>query len=64
MISTNLLIGLAGGYGFGTFIGGETEGVRGRLHWELFLNTTKIHLHHWIIHSILLFFNWTFWSRQ
>ena len=60
MISEILPIGLSCGYGFGAFIGGETEGVQGRLHWEFFLNTTKIHLHHWIVMSFVLIIYLTF----
>ena len=51
---TNLIIGGLIGYLFGNFIGGSEAGERGRLHWDWFLNTCKIHLHHWIIMSVLL----------
>lgn len=42
------------GYKFGEFIGGKTEGERGRLHWEWRLQDTTFHLHHWIVMSLLL----------
>lgn len=42
------------GYKFGEFIGGNSAGEKGRLHWEWWLRVTKLHIHHWIIMLILL----------
>ena len=46
--------GSLAGYLFGCFIGGKKEGEPGRIHWEWFIQKTNIHLHHWIIFTILL----------
>lgn len=53
-LDSRFFIGLISGYIFGNYIGGEREGEPGRIHWEFFLNTFKIHLHHWIVMSVLL----------
>lgn len=53
----SIIFGFAAGYGFGQFIGGEKEGVKGRVHWEWFLRKTRLHIHHWIIFLFLLLIN-------
>ena len=42
------------GYLVGTFIGGHTEGEPGLIHWDCFLQTFRIHLHHWFLATVLL----------
>jgi hypothetical protein len=49
-----ILIGFILGWIFGNVIGGKSEGKKGLIHWTWFLDTFKIHLHHWIIMSIIL----------
>ena len=48
------ILGVLMGYLFGVFIGGEKEGDIGRIHWEWFIQKTRIHLHHWMVFSMLL----------
>jgi hypothetical protein len=50
----SMIIGFIFGYLFGIFIGGKAEGERGRIHWDWWLDNCKIHLHHWIIMTIIL----------
>ena len=49
-----LLVGILIGYLFGKYIGGKKEGDEGLIHWGWFMRTFKIHLHHWIIMSVIL----------
>lgn len=46
--------GILCGYLFGCFIGGKKEGEPGNIHFEWFIQKTKLHIHHWIIFSLLL----------
>jgi hypothetical protein len=46
--------GILSGYLFGCFIGGKTEGEPGRLHFEWFIQNTRVHLHHWLVFLIIL----------
>lgn len=48
-----LVFGVAG-YNFGNFIGGASEGEKGRLHWDWWIRKTKFHMHHWMIMLMLL----------
>jgi len=49
-----MYIGIILGYVFGVFIGGKSEGERGRIHFEWFLQKTRLHIHHWIVFLLLL----------
>ena len=49
-----ILIGFILGWIFGNIIGGKSSGKKGLIHWDWFLDTFKIHLHHWIIMIIIL----------
>tara|TARA_B110000046_G_scaffold71921_1_gene79789 strand:+ start:494 stop:757 length:264 start_codon:yes stop_codon:yes gene_type:complete len=48
------IVGTVTGYLFGCFIGGDTEGVHGRIHFEWFIRATGLHLHHWLIFLLIL----------
>lgn len=43
-----LIFGMLIGYVFGKFIGGKEAGDKGIIYWSWFLDSFKIHLHHWI----------------
>lgn len=50
----NFVLGNILGYLVGCFIGGKKEGEPGRIHFEWFIQKTKLHIHHWMVFSILL----------
>lgn len=49
-----LFIGIILGYIFGYIVSGKSEGEKGLIHCNWCIETFKIHLHHWIIMSIIL----------
>ena len=50
----DLIVGALLGYLFGWFISGKKEGEPGLIHWEWSVRNTCIHLHHWLVFTILL----------
>ena len=55
-MSVICLVCLFVGYLFGRFIGGVSEGEPGRVHWEWFLKTFRVHIHHWMSATMVLVF--------
>ena len=51
----DVLFGCILGFLFGKLISGAKEGEPGLIHWGWFIKKTNLHLHHWMICSVLLF---------
>jgi hypothetical protein len=53
-MNNQLLIGGVVGYILTNFVSGKTEGEKGLIDFNWITKPLKIHLHHWIIFSIIL----------
>jgi hypothetical protein len=53
-MNNQLLIGGVIGYTITNFVSGKSEGEKGLIDFNWIIKPLKIHLHHWIIFSIIL----------
>lgn len=49
-----LFFGVISGVVFSIIISGKSEGKKGLIHWQYFIDMTGFHIHHWMIMLIIL----------